>query len=374
MKRFRYVFIAAVFAGICVVPSCEEDDLVVPPDVVDITTTTGFYLLNEGAWGGNNASLDYMDYAEGKYKRNIYADINPEIVKELGDVGNDLQIYGGKLYAIIASSGLVEIMDITTAKHIAEISVPNCRSIVFYNGKGYVSSWGENMENPGYVVEFDTINFQKARQVNVGLQPEEMVVVNQSLYVANSGGMASAYDHTISMIDLNSMVETKKIDVAVNLFRMHADSDGDLYVTSRGNYFDVAPKLYVVSTKTNTVQTSFDLAVENFCISGDTAYIFGVTYAADYTPTVSYNMINVKTETLLSQSFITDETEASIDMPYGITVDPISKDIYLTDAKDYSSSGAVYCFDKHGKKLWETATGIIPSHIAFVTQTTSTEQ
>ena len=53
----------------------------------------GFFLLNEANMGSNKSTLDYYDYETGKYTHNIYAERNPGVVKELGDVGNDLQIY-----------------------------------------------------------------------------------------------------------------------------------------------------------------------------------------------------------------------------------------------------------------------------------------
>ena len=101
----------------------------------------GFFLLNEGNMGSNKATLDYFDYATGVYTRNIFAERNPGVALELGDVGNDLGIYGGKLYAVINCSNLVEVMEAETAVHVAEIPLPNCRYIAFDGGYAYVSSY-----------------------------------------------------------------------------------------------------------------------------------------------------------------------------------------------------------------------------------------
>ena len=37
-------------------------------------------------------------------------------------------------------------------------------------------------------------------------------------------------------------------------------------------------------------------------------------------------------------------------MPYGIMVDPETKDIYITDAGNYVTPGALYCFDNTGRR------------------------
>jgi len=47
-------------------------------------------------------------------------------------------------------------------------------------------------------------------------------------------------------------------------------------------------------------------------------------------------------------------------------VDPKTKDIYVSDAKDYLSPGTLYCFDKNGFKKWSVMTGDIPAHLAFI--------
>ena len=55
---------------------------------------TGMYVLNEGNMGSNKATLDYFDETTGVYHKNIYAERNPNVVKELGDVGNDAVLPG----------------------------------------------------------------------------------------------------------------------------------------------------------------------------------------------------------------------------------------------------------------------------------------
>jgi hypothetical protein len=93
--------------------------------------------------GSNKCTLDYYDYETGKYHTKISYAVNaiPESSQELGDVGNDLQIYGDKLYAVVNCSHFVEVMNVSTAKHITQISIPNCRYIVFKGKYAYVSSY-----------------------------------------------------------------------------------------------------------------------------------------------------------------------------------------------------------------------------------------
>ncbi|WP_341836241.1 DUF5074 domain-containing protein [Chitinophaga pollutisoli] len=358
--------------------ACRKGDHIVPPVVTPVDSAKvdgylGFYLLNEGNMGSNKSTLDYYDYTTGHYIKNIYATINPNVVKELGDVGNDIRIYGGKLYAVINVSNKVEVMDALTAKRIGQIDIPNCRYLAFANGKAYVSSYaGPVLIDPnapiGFVAEVDTATLRVGRKVIVGYQPEEMAVVGNKLYVANSGGYrVPNYDRTVSVIDLETFTETKKIDVAINLHHVKADRDGDVYVSSRGDYYTVKPSLHIIDTKTDQVKKSLQLASSNLWMHGDTAFIYGSAFSYNtHEWTISYSMLHLKTETVLPGSFITDGTDKQIKMPYGVAVHPVTGDIYVTDARDYVSPGTLYCLDKQGRKKWSVTTGDIPAHFAFL--------
>ena len=181
----RYLFI--VLAGCCLAAGCRKIELVNPteyevlpfgedPDADPI----GMYLLNEGNMGSNKADIDYLDYRTAVYARGIYAEKNPNVVKELGDVGNDIQIYGNKLYAVINCSHKVEVMDVRTCKRIGQVDIPNCRYIRFAKGKAYVSAYvGPVAIDPnaqlGAVYEVDTTSLAVTRKVTVGYQPATIV-------------------------------------------------------------------------------------------------------------------------------------------------------------------------------------------------------
>ncbi|WP_316798416.1 YncE family protein [Pedobacter frigidisoli] len=358
--------------------ACRKDPGVTPEQnetafpATPLSVVKGLYVLNEGNMNMNKASLDYVDLRTGVYRRNIYGQANPEVVKGLGDVGNDIGVYGSKLYVVVNVSNKLEILDAKTAKKIKQIDITNCRYITFNKGKAYVSAYLGKVGDPnapdGNISEIDTGTLEIKRKVDVGRQPEEMAIVGEKLYIANSGGYSPPnYERTISVIDLNSFTEIKRIDVAINLSRLKADRYGDLYVTSRGDYYHIPSRLYVIDTRTDQVKKTFDIAASNLWIDDDTAYIYATEWSyIQQKNTISYSMINVKDETVMSRKFITDGTDSQIKIPYGIIVDPNTKDVYVSDAKDYVTPGTLYCFDPNGKKKWSVVTGDIPAHFTFV--------
>ncbi len=333
----------------------------------------GFYLLNEGNMGSNKSTLDYFDFTTGIYHRNIYAETNPKMVKELGDVGNDIGIYGSKLYAVINVSNFIEVMDASTAKHIGTIEIPNVRYIRFQNGKAYASAYVAPVKfnqnaRVGMVCEIDTATLEVTRRCNVGYQPEELVIANGKLYVANSGGyMFPNYDTTISVVDLETFTVVNTIEVAINLHRLRLTPYNELVCTSRGDYYYIPSRTFFIDLDTEAVTDTLDLAVSNLDIVGDKAYIYSVEWSyLTNSNTITYGIFDVKTHEVVSHNFIKDGTHEDITIPYGVKVNPINGDIYVTDAIDYVTPGTLRCYSKFGKLKWKVDTGDIPGHFAFL--------
>lgn len=366
-------------AGAMFLSSCSSDDdsfsegeEPIPEPEEEVGTITGFYLLNEGAMTMNKASLDRFDYTTGEYESNIFSEANPEEVGGLGDVGNDLGIYGSKMYIVVNASNKVEVLDVKTGKRLKQLDVKNGRYITFYEGKAYLSSYtgAASMDNggQGIVAEIDTTSLEIVRSTSVGRQPEELAAYGGRIYVANSGGYSPPdYETTISVIDIESFEEVKRIEVAENLHRLKIDKEGDLYVSSRGDYFDIPAKLFVIDTETEQIKKSFDLAVSDMAIHNNKAYIFSNTFSYEtYEFNNSYHILDVESEELLEGSFITDGTEEEIETPYEIAINPETEEILITDAKDYLSPGSLYYFNSDGTLKWEIVTGDIPGRIAFI--------
>lgn len=378
------LFIIYVLSLLMVTTSCREDELVVPTEYDPIpenpnpaSKIRGFYLVNEGNMGSNKCSLDFLDYMTGLYARNLYAERNPNVVKELGDVGNDIGIYGSKLYVVVNCSHKVEVMDSRTGVRIGQIDIPNCRYIRFHRGKAYVSSYvGPVLIDPeapkGAIFELDTLSLAVTRKVTVGYQPEEMEIVDDYMYVANSGGYrAPFYDNTVSVIQMIDFKQVQQIPVAINLHRVKKDKYGKLWVSSRGDYQTRPSRLCVLAKKPGynqmEVTDTLNIACSNMAIRGDSLYYYATEWN-NYTQSnaISYGIIDVRTKKVVSTNFITDGTEKDITIPYGIALHPETGDIFVTDAKNYVSSGTLYCFSRDGKRKWSVRTGDIPAHIAFL--------
>ena len=375
----------------CSLTSCRGDEIIFPAEYEvlpmeprELSSFTanepiGMYLLNEGNMGSNKATIDYLDFSKGIYIRNIYGERNPNVIKELGDVGNDIQVYGNRLYAVINCSHKVEVMDLRTCRRIGQIDIPNCRYIRFYGDKAYISSYvGPVSIDPnaqlGAIFEVDTATLRITRQVTVGYQPEEFEIIGNHLYVANSGGYrAPDYDSTLSVVDLIDFRQVQKIPVCVNPHRVRKDQYNRLWITSRGDHKEVQPQLVCLQPLHPTPYTLHHISPSEMVIIGDSMYYYGAHWSDEtMSNQITYGVFNIQNSLPFREgagvgsSLITDGTEKNIKIPYGIQVNPYNGDIYITDAKNYVSSGQLHCYSREGKRKWSVRTGDIPAHMCFV--------
>ena len=380
---YIYIVMLTLLSG------CRTDDIIIYAEDEDTgikpekTEVIGMYILNEGNMGSNKCTLDYLDLSANDstihYYRNIYAERNPNEVKELGDVGNDIQIYGSRLWLVINCSNKVEVCRASDAVKIGKVNIPNCRYVTFDGGYAYVSSYvgpvsaGSNAPR-GMVYKVDTLTLQKVDSVVVGYQPEEMVAYGGKLYVANSGGYNFPnYDSTISQVDLATMCEERQINVAVNLHHLRLDRHGQLWVTSRGDYYDKPSNLFWLSPDDNSqmqMMGQMDVEVSDMCLVGDSLYFYGVGFnELTQQNTRSFGIVNVCQHQVVSRSLSDAPQLQSMRMPYGIIVHPQTRDFYLMDAKNYVSSGELLHFNADGSFDYKVRTGDIPAHAVFLSRT-----
>lgn len=378
MKIFRNSIIGmAATVAVCLFAAC-SDDPETPVSEGEATGGTegvvggikGFYLLNEGNMGSNKCTLDYYDYATASYHRNIYAENNPDQILELGDTGNDIAVHNGRLFIVVNGSHKVEVLDAATARRIGQVDINSPRYIAFDGDNAFVSSFVGGDGDNGSVVRFDTKSLKITGKASAGLQPEGIVVLNGRVYVANSGQLSPQYDNTITVIDADKMTKVESIEVDINMHHLALDKYGHLWVSSRGNYADIPANLYCLDTTGANAWSpkAQNCAVTNMTIADSHIYYYSTTYDADWNATYKYGKLGPINNGSANDdgSFITDGTQADIMAPYCIAVHPANGYILITDAKNYTSSGAVYCYNAAGKLQWKATTGDIPGHIAFV--------
>ena len=342
MRLISLFVVALVFVG------CKKDKPNV--DTSSFELKNGVLVLCEGLFQQNNSSVSWIDNSGG-INNSIFAD---RANRSLGDTGNDMKQYGGKVYIVVNNSSTLEVLsahDFSSIKQIqmVEGSTPKQpRSIAFHGSNAFVSCFD------GYVDVIDTASLTITERIQVGANPEGMAVANNKLYVANSGGLNFPnVDSTLSVIDLSTNSEIQKVVVGKNPGTIIADAYGDVYVIARGDYGSIPSRLVRVNTTTDTNEETFPFDISlitamnnNFLISD------GVTIST-FDPALEQvsmsNMINLGGVTTL----------------YNIAYNSSNDQIYLFDAMNYTNLGYIRTFTTSGSHITDYHLGLNPSKALF---------
>lgn len=333
---------------VCVTLLAVSCDPPVDPPVTQ--EENGIYVLNEGGFNMNNSSLSFYNFNNQTVIQDLFLQNNN---RGLGDVGNDMSLYGNKLYVVVNNSETIEVLNPKNATSIQQVSLSGKqpRNIAFHENKAYVTCFD------GTVVRIDTTTLTIDAIATVGSNPEGIAIVNNKIYVANSGGLSSPItSNTVSVLDINSFSVINTIPVAVGPRIIKADKYGDLYVACTGNYGNIPPSFHRINTQSDATVENLNLQVQNFTIHGNFAYV----YAYNFTDQSKwFKVIDISTENIVKDQFITDATQIAV--PYGIAVDPHTHNVYITDAGDFVSTGEVFCFNTNGVLQYRFDAGVNPS-------------
>ncbi len=285
--------------------------------------------------------------------------------RRLGDIANDILVYGGKIYITVGLSSTLEITDLelNSVKKISLTDGSKNREphgLACHNGKVYIACFD------GTLVKIDTASLTVENVISVGANPENICVSKGFAYITNSGGMdyiaGGNHDSTVSVVNLTTFTETKKITVGKNPFSIGADENGDIIVGCRGDYGMTTPfSMHRISTTDHSVYTFTNVQASDFAFSN--AYFYTVTYNLDWTKAgTTYTAYNTIEQT--QSDFLADPN--LIESPYAINFNSENSHIYISDAVNYTSAGRVFVFNPSGEKQYEFETGIAPKKIVVL--------
>lgn len=348
MHYIKFALILFLFA------SCNKE--VVETDVPS-TLKSGFMVLNEGLFQQNNSSISWVDNSNAAVTSDFFLSKNNRL---LGDTGNDMQVYGGKIYIVVNGSSTVEILEKATGKSLKQINMvagsaaKSPRSITFYQNKVFISCYD------GFVDVLDTTSLSIVQRIQVGANPEGMAVSNGKLFVANSGGLNFPnVDSTLSVIDLTTFQEIQKITVGKNPGSVITDQEGDIYVIARGNYGSNPSRMVRVDAVSLTVAEQFPFDALGFSKMNSHFLITFYNYSSQSS---AVRLFDPLSETLLNSDLI---NTTAIETLYGVNYNPYNDKIYCLDAMNFTNTGYVRRYSSQG--VYETSyhVGLNPSKIIF---------
>ncbi len=335
--------------------SCKKEKEEVVNEVVSNPETGylhGKFLVNEGSFGSNNASISYINET-GELANDIFLQVNGF---ELGDVLQSFLVIGEKGYAVLNGSQKVEVIDMKTMQHIDAITGVSYPRHIIDLGNG--SAFLTDGSNEGNIRIIDLSTNEITGSIPVGMGPEKMIKKDQYVYVCNSGGWG--LDHTISVIDINTDLVVATIEVGDRPMDLVVDNQGYIWVMCSGNDSwmtggETMASLYRINTESNSVITS-----EVIGAPGVHPKVISATSNGEiiYFENNGVRSIALNADEPVESTFLTDAI-GSLD------IDPANGDVWISSVSDFVNPSTVKCYSSIGTLKSSYEAGIGTSAVVF---------
>ena len=325
---------------------------------IGFAQSSSVYITNEGNFGTGNGSLSIYDKTTNLVSNDVFSSNNGGAL--LGDVVQSMECINGNGYICVNNSSTIQVID-ENHLYIAAIQVSQPRYLKQVNtSKAYASDWGIN----GIQV-IDLLSNTVSTTIDCGTGPEGIAVSNGFAYVCNVGGWG--LDSTVTVINTNTDAVETTLTVGDKPNSAVVDINGNVWVLTGGfteydanwNVISETPGvLAMINASTNTIESSLVFPIgnhpEDLVINGagnKLYYSDGSWSKAVYE--FGINDVDLSTTPIIDRSF------------YGLGYDPVSNEIYGSDAVDFTQQGWVYRYATSGAVIDSFQVGIIPGSFAF---------
>ncbi len=312
----------------------------------------GLFIVNEGNYQYGNATLSFYSPLTDSVQNEVFLRANG---MRLGDVAQSMTIRDGIGWIAVNHSHAIFAIDCSTFREVGRITgITSPRYIHFVSDrKAYVTQLWDNrifiIDPQEYkVTGYITVPGMDAARGST----EQMVQVGRYVYVA-----CWSYQNRLLKIDTSTDEVVASLEVGLQPNSLVADAYGRLWTITDGGYEGSPqghepPALVCVGTERFEVEARYEMWLgdtpSELCInaSGDTLY-----WISDDV----WRMDVAATRLPLRPVIRTRGT-----VYYGLTVDPVTSEIYIADAVDYQQPGTVYRYSPDGVLESSFTVGVTP--------------
>lgn len=325
--------------------------------------TDGIFVINEGNFMYENASLTYYDPETREVFEDVFFKSN---ALPLGDVAHSMTIRDSLAYVVVNNSGRIYIFNTSTFELKGKITgLTSPRYMHFISeDKAYVSDLYARsiaIVNPLSMEVTGTISVNNHKEDGYQHSTEQMLQLDRFVYTN-----CWSYDNQVLVIDseLDQLIDS--IEVLKQPNSMVMDRNRDLWVLCDGG-MEEGPNgsgeagLMRIGAGSTGAELVLSFAEKDMPRelringSGDTLYyINGHVY--------SYAISGSSPPGLLVESPYAGSMFSGF---YALEVDPVSSELYVADAMDFVQKGWVYRYTPGGTPVDTFRTGIAPGAFCF---------
>lgn len=347
VKQFFFpLFMAAVLLSAC---GEKENCCVVPPNT---DYNAGVYVVNEGPWGGSG-TISWYNPETGEVQDSLFEKANNGAV--LGQFVQSLAFHEGKAYIVVNGANRVVVVDALTFQYIDTIGgLAQPRFFLpLDENTAYVSQWGADGLT-GSVAKVDLNTNEVLKTIATGRGPEKMLLANDRVYVANSGGYG--LDSTITeILRSNDAAQILSLPNGKNPATLAWDNRAGankLFYLCKGYFLDSNPEGRLNYVSNTGLGAAVPAYADDLMLDTDSGELYFLAANAVHKASPSGN--DLLTSPLFSKSV------------YGLGFDTEQHLLYVADAKDFVSNGEVHVHRTDGTFVRSFRSGVAPGEIVIV--------
>lgn len=331
MKKYLLSF-AVLLMGAALFTACNDDNdgPFYPFPVVE---SDGMYVVCTGNKKASiDGSLSYYNYSTSQMTLNAFSSVN---ARPLGLTPNDLLVHGSKVYIVVNGEHTIEVADAKTLRSLKQIKTTDLlgndnghdpRCLTAYGDRVYFSTYG------GVVAAIDTIGYELQETYTAGSYPEDIMIVNGYLYVANSD-YGNNTDPSISRINLRTGEDSKIENSLITNPQKFYYANGNVYFLDYGTYDSSWNQLGAGVRQVfpnGEVDKAFDAtAADQY---GDVFFFYNAPYKSKGMPEITYG-------TYSATSGVKTLNLEGLFSPAAIGVDPVNGYLFVASLTKNEDTG-----------------------------------
>ncbi len=333
----------------------------------DNNEATGKYdadvlICNEGPFQEGSGSISYLNRTTGVLENGVFETVNS---RPLGNIVQSVAVHQGKTYIVVNNANKVEVVDAGSFESVGaiETGIAQPRYFIGLNeNKGYLSQWGDvDVDASVAVIDLNTFTVTKTIAVPDG-GPEQMVLVNETLWFVVSGGFNSANKVGSFNTTTDELIGYTTVGDSPN--SLQKDIDGNLWVLCGGKkIYD--PVTWYLDESQSTAGSLCKIETANGAVTmvafdDITAYPNSLQINADATE--MYYLYNGSVVKQATSNLSTINTNALVNgFFYGLGYDAAENYLYASDPLDYASNGYVIRYTTNGTTVDSLNVGVVPN-------------